>query len=925
MREKSNSFLTKEIKQNSQQPKEIRGGVTKVMKKKLAAFVLSSSMVLSLTVPAFAAATETDPGKYLQDLNIIAGDQNGDLMEDSTWKRQDVAVLVSRLLDAEAEAKATAKSHTYADVRGTYYDGFLSWAKAEGLLEGHSATDFGFDEELTYQQFAAVVLRALGVDTTGANYANVPALAVEAGIVPAGTDFTAKATRGETYAVLVTALNTEVPGTGKTLGQILELEGFDVEFAVSKAEQTGAKTLSVEFATAAAADATVVVKNGFLTVDGEVKFAENRKSATFVGALDFVAGTYTIEVTGTNKKEVKVEAAAVSSVELLNTNLQAKATTQDVLYKAVNQFGEVMTVSPTAFTATAFNITKNRSYALTPDAVNNKFTITAGATGEAANIAKDDSVLINLIHNTSTKSAQKTVTVVPQSSVAKVELGAVAALKDTARITVGDKGLVLPIKLYDQYNQELPLSAENLANVVFVTNNPAVVRVSDDAATATVNEWGLVTVDGKQQLQFAALNTAGTVTVTAFIPASASQSSTSVTVNAAAALKTVTIQQPAGLIVAGEKVEVAYQAIDQYDASVKLTNANQLVWFSNNTTAVPVANIVVDGDKKLQITPAAEGVTTINGYLNGQLQGTIVLDVKATAVPSKITGLKATTVAQFVNTGAHTYAATDFAIVDQYNRVIKDEALTGALTIAKKDAAANKVTVDGTKVTGSVNLGEETLTATYAGKTLDFKVNVVAESAVVDYDVTKPVNTTLYSGTVFTTGKTAADYVGTFVLKSGLDVNGKKVAVAAGFDQIISSNADVVVVDTATYKVNAFAGSNDKEAVVTVVKKGKIVAQVTFKTSNVAPAATTVSFKNDVAKEITAAYNFAAQVKVVDQYGVDITAGTTGAWYSSDSSILAIVDGAATIPAAFTGEKEVTVTYVTSNAKVAAVTVKVKK
>src|SRR5690606_9949451 len=122
--------------------------------------------------------------------------------------------------------KATAKDHEYTDVRGTFYDGYLTWASEKGLMEGNTNGTFGFDAPITYKEFAAVVLRALGVDTTGENYANVEELAVEAGLLPEGTDFKANAVRDVTYNVIVKALDTKIDG--KKLGTILGLPGYEI-------------------------------------------------------------------------------------------------------------------------------------------------------------------------------------------------------------------------------------------------------------------------------------------------------------------------------------------------------------------------------------------------------------------------------------------------------------------------------------------------------------------------------------------------------------------------------------------------------------------------------------------------------------------------------------------------------------------------
>ncbi len=222
----------------------VQGGEKKVMKKSLSLLVAIALVFSMFSSVAFAATTSA--GQKLQDLGIIKGDQKGNLLEDQNWKRQDVAVLLSRLMGKEPEAKNTAKSHTYADVRGTYYDGYLSWARENGYMQGHSATKFGFDDPITLKEFATVILRVLGYDTS--DYTKIEELAVEVGLVEEGTDFSADAKRGETYDIIVIALDTEVAGTGKKLGTILGLPGYEVvDPAVTGATALNLKQVKVTF------------------------------------------------------------------------------------------------------------------------------------------------------------------------------------------------------------------------------------------------------------------------------------------------------------------------------------------------------------------------------------------------------------------------------------------------------------------------------------------------------------------------------------------------------------------------------------------------------------------------------------------------------------------------------------------------------
>lgn len=216
------------------------------MKKSLSLFV-ASSMVVSMFAGAAYAAEEKDPGEFLNELGVIQGDQNGDLMEDANWSRKNVTVLMSRLLGEEEEAAETEKDHEFTDVTDAYYDSFITWAVEEGLFEGRGDGTFGYNDDMTNQEFYAVVLRALGYDTKGPEaFAGVPDLAVELELATEDTDFDAVPTRGETYETIVAALNTEVKGTGETLGVKLGLIEV-TELAVSSVEAVNLKEVKVVF------------------------------------------------------------------------------------------------------------------------------------------------------------------------------------------------------------------------------------------------------------------------------------------------------------------------------------------------------------------------------------------------------------------------------------------------------------------------------------------------------------------------------------------------------------------------------------------------------------------------------------------------------------------------------------------------------
>lgn len=239
------------------------------MKKSLS-LVLAIAMVFSMFSSMAFAAEEKAAGEYLQEIGVITGDLSGDLNEDSTWSRQDVTVILSRLMGLEDAAADTAKGHSFADVTDPFYDGYITWAKDEELFNGHSDVRFGYGESITNQQFLAVMLRALGYDVA---YEDTIATAVELGLADEGTDAGAEATRGSYYDVVVTTLHTE-NSAGVVLGEALELEGFEPvapeTLEVAEVTANNLKQVVVEFNQDVADNSAVSNKDNYTVKDGKV-------------------------------------------------------------------------------------------------------------------------------------------------------------------------------------------------------------------------------------------------------------------------------------------------------------------------------------------------------------------------------------------------------------------------------------------------------------------------------------------------------------------------------------------------------------------------------------------------------------------------------------------------------------------------------
>lgn len=252
--------------------KHYQGGEKKVMKKSLS-LLLAIALVFSM-FSGLAFAEEKTATDKVVDWGLIKGDMDGDLMEDQKWDREDVVVILSRLLGVEAEAKATAKTHTYADVTDPFYDGYLSWAKTEGLFQGNSNVNFGYNDSITTHQFAAVMLRALDYETQDENYEGAKQLAIDLGLVAADTDFTIEATRGTFFGIIATTVDTNVKDSNVKLGAQLGLSGY--EQAEVAASITGVREVTVNFGQAVDTNAAkLALKKGNVAVETTTEWSED--------------------------------------------------------------------------------------------------------------------------------------------------------------------------------------------------------------------------------------------------------------------------------------------------------------------------------------------------------------------------------------------------------------------------------------------------------------------------------------------------------------------------------------------------------------------------------------------------------------------------------------------------------------------------
>lgn len=292
------------------------------MKRKLS-LLLAVVMVLGSFSFAFAAETtaEEEAGNFLMEQGVIEG-INGELKLDDNFRRQDMVVMLSRLMGAEDVAEAFPTDElTFTDFSDPYYKPIIAWAVAEGLIEGHTPERFGFGEDVTAQQYATVLLRALGYgdEVAGDGYAKALDLAKELGLLgDLELDNSTVVTRGQMYVLTVNALGTAVKDSEETLADKLGVTMPEPEaLEVVGAYADNLKEVVVEFNkpvdTSTVTDDNVYVKN----VDG-----------TVVASEDGMTAVITVSDSLTNQKDYTVVVKGVKDtdgLEIAETELTFKA------------------------------------------------------------------------------------------------------------------------------------------------------------------------------------------------------------------------------------------------------------------------------------------------------------------------------------------------------------------------------------------------------------------------------------------------------------------------------------------------------------------------------------------------------------------------------------------------------------------------
>jgi len=888
------------------------------MKKSLSLLMAVLLAFSAFTFSAFAQDDLTVEEKYnkLVEEGIFSGFPDGEAHLDWNMNRAQAAKIVALVFEL---GENPAAAGIYTDIVGSDEEwalGFIGAATAAGILEGRGDGIFDPGSDVTIQELAIIMVRALGIEVDedatveGASdwAGKYVKAALDAGLIPPQSDYTVPASR----ELLVVA----------SYAAYEQVNGGAVEAVTATAAATGAKKITVTFNQPVDdTKAQISVKYNNNTVNpSKITFSEDKTSAVIEFANNLLTGDYTVTVAGLSDEPlvltVKVEAQKVSKIEFTTPHAIKDRNAQDIVtvgYRVLNQYDEEITGNVT-LTVTASKgkpIVDSSKKKITLDTDDSK-NGSGGSNdyGPAFNVG--ESVTVALLYSENGAFVSQQFNVVAPAHVATV--GAMELYNADGKVMEANlsSGFYILLDLQDQYGNaitEETIAEEDL--IVTVSNNSIFdvkKATGDQPDVSTQNKKlaiELVPPQGKTTYQ------AGSSTVSVLSRHTGSRATIDVTVKDVAKIDTLTLSAP-DLAPIGESVVIPYTAYDQFGNEVKNLDA-----LKTKLSATGGATIDFDTDPITKVTTlklnlsgvSQKGTIVITGTTETNKFVSLTVTTVDAAVPVRVDGLKGNTT--LLLSDSREIKASDVIVKDQYGRDFNSDNLPSdyKIKVAKSGDAISVVdstdqaTEQVPAIVKAAKKGTATLTLSLVKGTDDvanssspsITIRVVDNSDISSYEAT-------VSGTVY-------DYndlkYGKELKVEGILADGTRVTVPHGggsnYTVLIPTASTGLDFDPASGKIYSKGGilkenEDGQRIIIVTVLLNNEVEQVTVNLSSKLPEITTLSLgdvptalqgtvkklgDNAIAVEIgelTSKTAFVDNVikqlvKAKDQYGVDIDPG----------------------------------------------------
>lgn len=513
MRESSYNFST----QNSQQPKDIRGGEKKVMKKSLSA-ILSLAMAFSMfSSVALGADAKKSSANFtdLKDLDaatkakfdemigagIFDGVKEGTFGLKDKMNRAQFAKVAALVFNLKVDT--SLKTSSFSDVKSDdpangYALPYIEAVKAAGITDGYAPGQFNPAGDVTKEQLATFLIRGLGKDSEGKNKTGVSdktvsdwaksyvALALELKLLGNGTDGTFGGTSAATRDLLVTS-SYEAKKLASDLNKPAKASVKEVKAVDYNKVQV---TLDRDVDTS---KATLALKKGTADVATTVKWSDDKKVATLTLKDDkIVEATYSVTLGGLDAStvdkttgEFKGEVERLAKIDFVTANETiAKSPKVRVQFKPTNQYGQNVSFSSGSFSVFANTPDTPTLY---KDNDTGKFYVNLKT--DVDSLIPNSSQVSITINDTENRvqGVTKVFKVGDKPYVTKVELGDVTYKNGKDSLKSNGDTAVIKMTQYDQYGGEIVIDSKtaykpsvNLAPVNNIFESALKSEVKDD-------------------------------------------------------------------------------------------------------------------------------------------------------------------------------------------------------------------------------------------------------------------------------------------------------------------------------------------------------------------------------------------------------------------------------------------------------------
>lgn len=734
-----------------------RGNVTKFLGK----WLVSENYEIPAdyaTKARFSDLPTTTPDKELlqyaalvKDAGVFKG-SNNQLMQANNMSREQMAVVLVRAIKTVYNVDLVAEYKADKDFESVITD--LDKATATenreaiialeyaGLTNVTNTTKFNPKNSLTRGQFASFLSRA--IDNIGEE---APLTVKEAKVVDATTlevtlsDDTKHTVKLETALPENKETKVDFEIEGKSYSAVVTYEVAEAKLESVKA--INAKTIEVKFNKAIedTSKAKVELLRGTFKQNVTLVWSEDKKSVQLVGATNFQAADYTVNVSGLTEKvltsDVKIEAQKVTSIEILDevavvdkavkTDGTFEAgTTATVGYVVKDQYGTDITKS------TSLKTNDNNNTTVVADSAKGVVKL-SGAVVEGKKIG--DLVPVVLFDAATGTSVSKTVKLSAESTVSSIEVAGIynakgeeVALNDSSKAS--DAYIVLNLK--DQYGKEITDAAKATGLVITNTNTTNL----EIAKTVTK-----VKIGDKDKLVVAlsSILKAGDTDVLLISTTNGQTAKYTVKVAETSTTNGISVSQPE-IAVAEESTLIPLTVTDKEGNVITnkkvLADANKGIKVGGTPVAESALE-VKDGQVYYKTTFNTAGTQALVFQTSTYKVATITVDVKAKAVPTVVRGLKNPLVISTSQAPVTITAKDHLIIEDQYGREMKNSVAPVKVTLVGN---TDVVTLNGNTVTAvkngtaTLNVALETPNGTI-DSTVEVKVQVTDGTEYNGYEI----------------------------------------------------------------------------------------------------------------------------------------------------------------------------------------------